>query len=200
MYSLDMNTASRLVASTQDLLWERGYVGTSPKAIQQRAQAGQGSMYHHFTGKADLAATAVRLTAEQMRAQAERMLSGEGTATERISAYLHRQRDALRGCRLGGLTQDPDVVTDERLRAPIEATFHWLTRRIAEIVEDGKRAGELPADLDATRTATAIIATLQGGYVLARAANAAEPFTDAAEGILALLTHLAVPADSPPTD
>ncbi|WP_406276498.1 hypothetical protein OH799_05775 [Nocardia sp. NBC_00881] len=37
-------------------------------------------------------------------------------------------------------------------------------------------------------TAAAIVAALQGGYVLARAADSATPFEQAVEGILALLT------------
>src|SRR5688572_27007362 len=48
MYSACMSTSERLIESTRELLWERGYVGTSPKAILERAGAGQGSMYHHF--------------------------------------------------------------------------------------------------------------------------------------------------------
>src|SRR3954468_17749100 len=56
MYSPFMSTPERLIESTRELLWERGYVGTSPKAILERSGAGQGSMYHHFKGgKPDLA-------------------------------------------------------------------------------------------------------------------------------------------------
>jgi TetR/AcrR family transcriptional repressor of nem operon len=68
MYSVRVSTVERLIESTQELLWERGYTGTSPKAIQQRAGAGQGSMYHHFAGKPELALTAINRTAEEMRA------------------------------------------------------------------------------------------------------------------------------------
>lgn len=50
-----MSTAERLIEATQELLWARRYVGTSPRAIQRQAGVGQGSMHHHFTGKPDLA-------------------------------------------------------------------------------------------------------------------------------------------------
>jgi TetR/AcrR family transcriptional repressor of nem operon len=33
--------------------------------------------------------------------------SSEGTAIEKIGAYLTRQRDVLRGCRIGRLAADP---------------------------------------------------------------------------------------------
>jgi AcrR family transcriptional regulator len=55
-----MNSRQNLIQSAQELLWERGYVGMSPKAIQERSGAGQGSMYHHFKGKGDLAAEAIQ--------------------------------------------------------------------------------------------------------------------------------------------
>ena len=70
MYGMD--AAERLVESTRTLLWERGYTGTSPRAIQARAGAGQGSMYHHFRGKPDLAAVAIQRTADELRARADR--------------------------------------------------------------------------------------------------------------------------------
>src|SRR5690349_23561652 len=96
MYTVD--TTERLIESTRELLWERGYVGTSPKAIQQRAGVGQGSMYHHFDGKPALALAAIERTAEEMRATVEAQFAGPGTALERVTAYLRRERDVLKGC------------------------------------------------------------------------------------------------------
>jgi AcrR family transcriptional regulator len=182
-----VETVERLIRSTQELLWERGYVGTSPKAIQRAADAGQGSMYHHFTGKAELAKVAIERSGAELRAAAEEQLGADGTATERISAYLGRERDVLRGCRIGRLAADPDVVADPELRAPVAETFAWLRDRLAEVVADGKRTGEFPESLDPQRTAATIAAVLQGGYVLARAADSTEPFELAVQGLIDLL-------------
>ncbi|MBZ6472701.1 TetR/AcrR family transcriptional regulator [Streptomyces griseocarneus] len=182
-----MSTPERLIESTRELLWERGYVGTSPRAIQQRAGVGQGSMYHHFAGKPDLALAAVRRTAEELRATAEVLLAGPGTSLERISAYLLRERDVLRGCPIGRLAQDPDVMADPALRRPVEETFDWLRGRIAGVLAEGRERGELSPGLDAATTASAVVAVLQGGYVLARAAGDSAPFRQAVEGVLALL-------------
>lgn len=187
MYDVSGSTRERLIESTRALLWERGYVGTSPKSIQQLADAGQGSMYHYFSGKQELARAAIDRTAGEMRAKVDAQLSGPGTAFERISTYLHRERDVLKGCPVGRLTQDPDVMATPLLRAPVDETFSWLRARLAGVVAEGVEAGELNPVIAPAATASAIVATLQGGYVLARAADSTEPFEQAIEGVLALL-------------
>ena len=73
------------------------------------------------------------------------------------------------------------------LREPIAALFETLTRRLAEVLELGVARGEFKPGIDVVDTAATIAAVLQGGYVLARAANATEPFTRAINGGLALL-------------
>ncbi|WP_431954751.1 TetR/AcrR family transcriptional regulator [Actinacidiphila sp. bgisy167] len=184
-------TPERLIESTRELLWERGYVGTSPKAIQQRSGVGQGSMYHHFSGKPELALAAVRRSAERMRAAAERELSLPGSAVERVSRYLRRERDVLRGCPIGRLTQDPEVVVNPQLRAPLDETFEWLRGRIADVLAEGQARGEIAPGLDTDDIAAALVAVLQGGYVLARASGSAAPFDQAVSGALSLLAQRA---------
>ncbi|MFJ1613303.1 TetR/AcrR family transcriptional regulator [Streptomyces sp. NPDC088249] len=182
-----MGTPDRLIEATRELLWERGYVGTSPKAIQQQAGAGQGSMYHHFAGKPDLALAAIRRTAAQLRETTGRLFDGSGTAYERISAYLLRERDVLRGCPVGRLTMDPDVVASEELRAPVDETIGWLRGRLAEIVQEGLDQGEFSPSLVPEEVAATIVATVQGGYVLARASGSTDAFDAGARGLLSLL-------------
>ncbi len=187
MYTQQMDTREQLIECTRELLWERGYVGTSPRAIQQRSGAGQGSMYHHFRGKPDLALAAINRSAEDLRARAEAEFNGPGTVAERVGAYLRRERDARKGCPVGRLTQDPDVMADPELRRPVEQTLGWLTGRLAGLLAEARANGELDDGLDPAATAAALVAVLQGGYVLARAAGSAEVYTHAVDGALGLL-------------
>jgi AcrR family transcriptional regulator len=187
MYSAAMSTSERLIESTRELLWERGYVGTSPKAILERSGAGQGSMYHHFKGKPDLALAAIRRTAEEMRATAAGVLDGPGTPYERIEAYLRRERDVMRGCPVGRLTMDPDVMASAELRAPVDETLDWLRRRIAALVEEGRAQGQFATALNGEEIAATVVATVQGGYVLARASGSPAAFDAGVRGLLCLL-------------
>ena len=190
MYIMSADTKDRLIESTRELMWDRGYAAMSPSAILDASGAGQGSMYHHFSGKEQLALAAIERNAEQMRAQVSADLAGPGTAVERIGRYLHRERDVLKGCRFGKLAQDPDVDASDALHGPVDEMFAWLRRELATVVREGQEAGELPPRLDAARIAATIAATLQGGYVLARAARDVTAFRDAVDGLLELLATI----------
>ncbi len=187
MYDVSETTHGRLIESAQELLWERGYAATSPKAIQKRAEAGQGSMYHHFPGKADLALAAMRRSAGQLRDSVDGVLSGPGDPYQRLCAYLTCQRDVLRGCRIGRMTADPEVMASPALREPLEETFAWLQGRLAEVIAQAQDAGTLAAHLDPVAMAATIAAVVQGGYVLARAVGSEESFELAIAGVLALM-------------
>src|ERR1700734_4550535 len=134
MYGTRMDARERLIESTRELLWERGYVGTSPKAIQERSGAGQGSMYHHFSGKRDLAAAAIRRNVADLVSRADADLTGPGSVTERVTRYMRRERAALRGCPVGRLTMDPDVMADQELRRPAANAFARVRARLAAVL------------------------------------------------------------------
>lgn len=182
-----MDTRTRLVGATQELLWERGYTATSPKDILNRAGAGQGSMYHHFDGKQDLAVTALEESAAVMRADADAVLAGAGTAPERVIAYLERQRDSLRGCRMGRMTYDAEVLATPELLHPVSETLGWLVETIATVIAVGVDEQELPAGTNPNQLASMVVATVQGGYVLARAQQDPAAFDAAVEGAAGLL-------------
>jgi AcrR family transcriptional regulator len=189
MYGRGMDTRELLIESTRELLWERGYVGTSPKAIQQRSGAGQGSMYHHFDGKHALALAAIERNAADLVVRADADLDGPGSVTERIGRYMRRERAALRGCPVGRLTMDPDVMADQELSRSVGNAFAVVRERLTAVLTEGRENGELDPSVDSAAIATVLVAVLQGGYVLARAANSADTYTQAVEGVLALLAR-----------
>lgn len=133
----------RLIETTRQLLWDRGYLGTSPTAIQRRSGVGQGSMYHHFSGKPELALAAEQRSAQLMQSQIREVFSGSGSALEKIVAYLLLERDVLRGCSVGRLAGDPDVIADDALRTPVQETFEVLLHYLTEAVSEAQAAGEL---------------------------------------------------------
>jgi len=182
-----METKDNLIEAARELLWDRGYAATSPRAILDASGAGQGSMYHHFRGKEELALAAVQRNGEVIRGQMSADLATGETALQRIETYLRRERQVLRGCRFGKLAQDPDVMDSAALSDEVAQMFVWMRAQIAAVVDEGKASGEFPASLDSTSVGTAVVAALQGAYVLARAAGDPGAFDLAIDGVLELL-------------
>jgi len=78
-------------------------------------------------------------------------------------------------------------MADAQLRKPLEVTFEWLQSRLKTLIAEGQAAKEIAAELDPDEAATLMICAIQGGYVLAAAANSAKPFNQAIRGALAVL-------------
>jgi TetR/AcrR family transcriptional regulator, transcriptional repressor for nem operon len=176
----------RLLDATAEQLWEKGYAATSPADIQRAAGVGQGSMYHHFSGKADLARAAIEQLAGDLERETEQALT-DLPPLERVLAYLDRERDPLRGCRVGRLTADADVIGDAVLREPVAASLARLQANLAEAL------AELDPALDPRDLAAALVAVVQGGYVLARAEQDPAAFERAIRGARALVLNAVQP-------
>jgi hypothetical protein len=101
--------------------------------------------------------------------------------TTRIRTY------ALKGCQIGKLTQDPQIVLDAQLRQPLEDTFKWLQLRLKGLIKEAQAMKEIAPQLDADELAAMLVSVIQGGYVLASASGSAKPFNQAIRGTVSLL-------------
>jgi AcrR family transcriptional regulator len=144
-------------------------------------------MYHHFDGKQALALAAIERNVAELVTRADADLGGPGSVTERVGRYMRRERAALRGCPVGRLTMDPDVMADQELSRSVAGAFAAVRGRLAAVIAEGRENGELDPSVEPAAVAAALVAVLQGGYVLARAAGSADTYTQAVEGVLALL-------------
>ncbi len=141
-------------------------------------------MYHHFKGKPDLALAAIRRLPRYWpppRAYWVRPVRPT-SASRRICAG---SETVLRGCPVGRLTMDPDVIASAELRAPSTRRSTGCAGRLAGIVEEGKEQGQFAQSLDAEEIAATILATVQGGDALARASGSPAAFDTAVRGLLA---------------
>lgn len=169
-----------------ELLWERGYAATSPRDVMARAGVGQGSMYHHFSGKHELAVAALSAVTGDLTS-ASSQLAGDDSPLERMKRYLLLPRPGTQGCRVGRMTQDPQVVTDAELITIVADAFDTMLGRWEEAITEAIAAGELPTSIVPSELARTLAAVLQGGYVLARAKGEQAPMDAAVRGAIALL-------------
>ncbi len=174
----------RLVGAAQDLFAAQGVGATSPRAVLAASGVGQGSLYHHFPTKHDLALAAVGATVDDALTRAMRTLGSDSPVIERLLTYLERPRDGLAGCKIGRLTADQAVMDDDGLRDVVTAYFV----RLLGVVTDIFRETGLTDDVARDR-AHAALAIIQGGYVLARATQDPDALTAAVRGFVGLLTQ-----------
>jgi AcrR family transcriptional regulator len=181
-----MNSRDQLTEAMAELLWERGYAATSPRDVMARAGVGQGSMYHHFSGKHALAVEALSAVAQDLASESS-PLEGEGSPLERIKRYLSLPRPGTQGCRVGRMTQDPQAVTDPELITIVADAFDTALGRWEQAIAAAIATGELPPSIVPAELARTLTAVIQGGYVLARAKGEQGPMDAAIRGAVSLL-------------
>ena len=141
-----MDTRQQLIEAAKALLWERGYEAMSPRAEIERSGAGQGSLYHHFTGKQALAEAALTETAEAFCARLDADLPADLAPIERVRFWLQQPRDALKGCRMGRMAAELSI-QEPAIRKPVARYFAALDRRLTQALDAAIAAGALPAKI-----------------------------------------------------
>lgn len=184
---MPVESRERLVQTMSELMWERGYAATSPREVRERSGVGQGSMYHHFRSKRELALAALERNCADLLPATETLLTGPGDPMEKLTAYLTRPLPALKGCKVGRMTQDPLIVADPGLLKPIEDAFAVVHSALVAVLREAVELGELGPETDPDRLAYLLSAVIQGGYVLAIAAQDPGPSEQARRAALDLL-------------
>ena len=62
-----------LVEAARELYADNGVAATTPRQVLARSGVGQGSLYHHFPSKRDLAVAAVTRTVDRALTQSQRL-------------------------------------------------------------------------------------------------------------------------------
>jgi AcrR family transcriptional regulator len=163
-----MSKRDDILAASKELFWQRGYESTSPRDIQALSGAGQGSFYHHFHSKRDLACEAISEVVKERLAEFDQDLSGAGDIRQRIDRYLDRPRESLRGCRIGRMVWD-SAVEDGKIRKPLHHFFRHIEERLTDALKRSEAQGEAKLAIPAEQIALLIVTTIQGGFTISRA-------------------------------
>ena len=163
-------TKQRILYASAELFRRRGYTGTGLKQISQASQAPFGSLYHHFPGgKEELGEDVIRESGEFFRVLVESVFDGEPDLVSGVRAVFDGAAETVRvtdfqdACPIAVIALEV-ASTNERLRLATADVFEsWITSATTRFAAAGfprRRAREL---------ALALIAALEGAFVLARA-------------------------------
>jgi AcrR family transcriptional regulator len=189
-------TRARIVKAAADLVYRLGASATSLEDIMEASATSKSQLYHYFADKNAL----MRAVIEFQTGQVMSVQSAHLDAVDSL-AGLRRWRDAVvsinratrgvGGCPLGSLASELSDQS-ESARALLAHGFELWESQLRQRLRAMRDRGALKPEADPAELATAVIAALQGGLLLAQTTRASRPLElalDMAIGHIARLSR-----------
>jgi AcrR family transcriptional regulator len=191
-------TRQRIIDAAAELVFERGVAAVSLDDVLRATNTSKSQLYHYFGDKNDL----IHAVIERQR---EQVLGFHRPALTSLSSWDDIQcwRDmivdtqAVRACRYGcplGSLVNELAELDEFARAQLSDAFAIWEQMLADGLAGMVEAGKLQADANAADLALSVIASLQGGLLLAEVDRNTHPLEIALDAAIAHLKSFASPS------
>lgn len=178
---------ARIVEAAATLVHEQGVAGTTLDDVKAAADVSGSQLYHYFPDKDALVGAVIDHQADGVVNRQRHVLSGEGgiAAWRELVVTSARRTQAKGGCQLGSLVgqlaeSDPDA------RDLIAAGFDRWAAALREELTSLHAEGKLAPGVDPEALATTLLATLQGGLLLAQVQRSTRPVETAVDTLLTL--------------
>ena len=182
-------TRARIVEAAAALIHERGVAHTTLDDVKLAAEVSGSQMYHYFPDKNDLVQAVIEYQAATIvKHQRKAISSPNGVDAWRNMVIAAAKRtNGQGGCPLGSLSGQL-AESDPEAGALIAAGFDQWTAAISDGLQALHADGKLPSNIDPDDLATTLLATLEGGLVLAQVQRSSRPIEIAINTFLALAT------------
>ncbi|MEU1541253.1 TetR/AcrR family transcriptional regulator [Actinacidiphila glaucinigra] len=172
-------TRDRIVQAAADLFYVRGVNAVSLDDVRASSGTSKSQLYRHFADKDQLVHSVIELRTDQVLNRDRQMLERMNSirALERWSdklIHLNSLQDGAYGCALGSLVS-ARAAQDPTSRNKLAETFAEWQELISAGLKRMRENGSLREEADPEQLATAVMAALQGGYLLAQTARNVEP-------------------------
>jgi AcrR family transcriptional regulator len=178
------STRTRIVETSAELFRLQGYSATGVKQIVTAAQAPFGSLYHHFPGgKEELGAEAIRLSGARYEELIPAIFDpapdpATGVRWFFAGAAEHLvETDYADACPIATVALEVSSSSEPMRRACAAVFESWIDAGTARLTVPGLTAEQ------ARELTIAMIAALEGAFVLARALRSTEPLAIAGETV-----------------
>ncbi|MDV6263095.1 TetR/AcrR family transcriptional regulator [Rhodococcoides yunnanense] len=173
-------TRAAIVDAAASMMYTHGVAGTTLDDVLAASETGKSQLYHYFSDKSDLVEAVIARQLERVLAAQPRLANIDSLAD--IDAWAaeivrnHEQPGGPFSCPLGSLAAE--LKNDAAFVPSLYAAF----RRWEQPLEQGLRRmvdrGELDVATDPAAAAATLIASLQGGMLIARIAGDVQPLRD----------------------
>ena len=169
-------TKDRILDTTAELFRRYGYTGTGLKQIVTEANAPFGSIYHFFPGgKQHLGAEVIHRSGRMYQELVEAVFDAAPdvvTGTSDVftgAAEVLRATDYVDACPIETVALEVASTNEPLRQATAEVFESWIASATGRLAEAGIEDGA------ARELAIAMIAALEGAFVLSRAMRSTEP-------------------------
>jgi TetR/AcrR family transcriptional regulator, transcriptional repressor for nem operon len=180
-------TRARIVEEAAALIHERGVAGTTLEDVKAAAEVSGSQMYHYFPDKDDLVQAVIDHNADGIVSRNRQALGGANgvEAWRKMVIAAAKRTKAKGGCALGSLVGQL-AESDPAARALIASGFDQWAAALGDGLRSLHAEGKLPPGVDPDDLAITLLATLEGGLLLAQAQRSTRPFETAVNTLLAL--------------
>lgn len=180
--ALSTPTRERILYAAAELFRRQGYAGTGLNQIVAEAQAPFGSLYHHFPGgKQQLAENVIRAGGTFFQQLVTAVYDAEANPEAAVRAVFRGAAETLMA------TDFQDACPIATIALDVASTSDPLRRATAKVFEQWTTA--LTERLDNHDHALAVLAALEGAFVLCRAQRTTAPMLAAGEMAAAMVTR-----------
>jgi len=189
----------RIVEAAADLMFLQGVRSTNLDEVLAAAGMGKGQFYHYFADKDDLVHAVIAR-------QTERVLGGQRSALDALDSWaaiaawfdllvaMEEAQGCLGGCPLGSLASELSDC-DEVARVALVAAFDRWEGYLAGGLARMRMRGELRDAADPAVLAASMLASIQGGLLLAQTRRDARALRLALDTTFAHLRTFAADGD-----
>jgi AcrR family transcriptional regulator len=184
-------TRRRIVDAALEVVSERGANATSLDEVGARAGTSKSQLYHYFSDRDDLLRAVAEATNEMVLDAQSELFAGLGTPAGMrrwadALVQLNETRHGAGGCPIASLLAQIGE-HDQDARTMLARGFDRWEGAIRAGLEAQRDAGQLRSDTDVAWLAACVLASLQGGFVLAQARRNPAALQAALDGALALV-------------
>jgi TetR/AcrR family transcriptional repressor of nem operon len=184
-------TRARVLETAWSLVNTRGFNITSINDIIQATGVKKGNLYFHFPSKEDLGLAILQEAKSDFLEFLSNSLQGE-RPLEKLSNFFdavlekHRKTNFVGGCIFGNTALEMSD-NNPRFSNLIKEVFRQWTAIITELLIEAREAGDLKQEISPPLLSKQIVASIEGGIMMARLSKNEDDLQDCLKSLRTLL-------------
>jgi TetR/AcrR family transcriptional regulator, transcriptional repressor for nem operon len=191
-------TRDRIVAAAAGLIVRQGVAGTTLEDVRAEAGVSSSQIYHYFADKEALVHAVVDYQAQAVVGEIHEPALAAIDGVDGLRAWrdmivsIQENGGCVGGCPLGSLGSELAEL-DHAARRGVAAGYRRWEAAIRNCLQGMHESGQLAPAADPDQLATAMLAALQGGLLLAQVERSVRPLAAALDVMIALTQSLTIP-------